>query len=166
MVRMCFRFWGRKKNNNISLQAIRRWESRTFLGKWWRQQAAVLFILTRPKKRKKKQIQLLQPRWMELHEDGLCITTTPRDCSRLFNLSCPGADVFAVLPELGSQIIISIDSPVIKEGRKKSISGLQINTVTSLNPLKHLLSLKVSIPTADGCSISQAIQSISQHINL
>lgn len=40
-------FLGRKKNNIISLQAIRRWESRTFLGKWWQQQEAVLFILTR-----------------------------------------------------------------------------------------------------------------------
>lgn len=46
MGKMCFRFRGRKKNNNISLQAIRRWENRTFLGKWWQQQDAVLFILT------------------------------------------------------------------------------------------------------------------------
>lgn len=67
------------------------------------------------KKKKLTQIQLLQPRRMEVHEDGICITATPWDCSRLFNLACLGADVFAVLPELGSQITTGIDSPVIKE---------------------------------------------------
>lgn len=67
-------------------------------------------------------------------------------------------------------------------GEKKSntsICGIQsnvmwetkeINTVILVNPLNCLLreSLKVSIQTAaaDGCSISQRIQSISQHINL
>lgn len=45
MGKMCFRF-GVEKNIYISLQAIRRWGSRTFPGKWWQQQDAVLFILT------------------------------------------------------------------------------------------------------------------------
>lgn len=191
---MCFRFGVEKNNNNISLQAIGRWESRTFLGKWWRQQDAVLFILTRRQIFSScNQEEWTHTRTVYLSQQTLVLQFPLQSFLSVCWCLCCASIRQAVgksnhppssAPRTTS--IVSIDSPVIKvwqmSGEKNpntSICGLQrnvmqetkeINIVTLLNPLNCLLrqSLKVSIQTAgaDGCSISQRIQSISQHIKL
>lgn len=91
---------GRKK----CLQAIRRWESRTFLGKWWRQQDAVLFIFFL---HRDNFFALLATKRNGCARGQFIHHSKPWACSLLFNLSCLGVDVFAALlpsKQWGSQI--------------------------------------------------------------
>lgn len=185
-------FLGRKKNNIISLQAIRRWESRTFLGKWWQQQEAVLFILTRRQISTCNQEDLTHTRTVYLSQQTLGLQFPLQSfllgcwclCCASTQQAVGKSNHHPFLCSYNPTSIVSLDSAVVtvNEGKKNpntSINGLrsnvmrqtkEINTVTFLNPLNCLLRqrLKVSIQTAaaDGWSISQRIQSISQHINL
>lgn len=119
-------FWGEK--NNISLRAIRRWESRTFLGKWRWQPDAVLFILT---KRPKFSSTCNQEEWTHTRTADLSQETlapclfSPAPVEVLMSLGAfkpsrqmMGSQITPPAPRTTS--IISIYSPVNRTGGKRS----------------------------------------------